>query len=44
VPPDNDTVTKVATTLAEAVTLVRTTAASLKLADKDMSHEARTAG
>ncbi len=44
VPPDNDTVTKVATTLVEAVTLVRTTAASLKLADKDLPHGARTAG
>ncbi|HEX2474132.1 MAG TPA: AI-2E family transporter [Lacipirellulaceae bacterium] len=42
-PPDNDTVTKVATTLAEAVTLVRNAAVQLKLADTDLSQEARTA-
>jgi predicted PurR-regulated permease PerM/methylmalonyl-CoA mutase cobalamin-binding subunit len=43
-PPEGDHATKVATTLAEAVTLVRTTAAHLKLADDNVTPEARTAG
>jgi predicted PurR-regulated permease PerM/methylmalonyl-CoA mutase cobalamin-binding subunit len=43
-PPDNDTVTKVATTLAEAITLVRNAAAQLKSADSDSAQESRTAG
>jgi len=43
-PPAEDSATKVATTLAEAVTLVRTSAAQLKLVEKDVSHETRTAG
>ena len=43
-PPEGDRATKVATTLAEAVTLVRTTAAQLKLADHPLPQEARTAG
>jgi predicted PurR-regulated permease PerM/methylmalonyl-CoA mutase cobalamin-binding subunit len=43
-PPEGDHVTKVATTLAEAVTLVRTTAAQSKLAETDKSQEARSAG
>jgi predicted PurR-regulated permease PerM len=43
-PPEGDRATKVATTLAEAVTLVRTTAAQLKLADNNIPPEARSAG
>ena len=43
-PPEDDRATKVATTLAEAVTLVRTGAAQIKLAENDVSQEARTAG
>jgi hypothetical protein len=43
-PPEGDQATKVATTLAEAVTLVRTTAAQLKLAEPEVSPEARSAG
>jgi predicted PurR-regulated permease PerM len=43
-PPEEDRGTKVATTLAEAVTLVRTAAAQVTLVDKDVSHETRTAG
>ncbi|HEY3393858.1 MAG TPA: hypothetical protein VGK58_14195, partial [Lacipirellulaceae bacterium] len=42
-PPEGDRATKVATTLGEAVTLVRTGAAQLKLAENDVSQEARTA-
>jgi predicted PurR-regulated permease PerM/methylmalonyl-CoA mutase cobalamin-binding subunit len=43
-PPEGDGATKVATTLAEAVTLVRTGAAQMKLAENNVSQEARTAG
>jgi hypothetical protein len=43
-PPEGDSGTRVATKLAEAVTLVRTTAARLKMANQEASHEARTAG
>jgi predicted PurR-regulated permease PerM len=43
-PPEEDRATKIATTLAEAVTLVRTSAAQLKLVVQDASHETRTAG
>jgi predicted PurR-regulated permease PerM len=43
-PPEEDRATKIATTLAEAVTLVRTSAAQLKLVDQTASHETRTAG
>jgi hypothetical protein len=43
-PPEGDGATKVATTLAETVTLVRTTAAQLKLAGQELPKEARTAG
>jgi predicted PurR-regulated permease PerM len=43
-PPEGDQATKVATTLAEAVTLVRSTAAQLKLAEPEVSPEARSAG
>jgi predicted PurR-regulated permease PerM len=43
-PPDNDMVTKVATTLAEAITLVRNAAAQSKSVDKNVSRETRTAG
>jgi hypothetical protein len=44
VPPEHDAASKVATTLAEAVALVRSTAAQLQRSTKDSARETRSAG